>query len=124
MKEMHRCIICLGSNDGGKEKLATALATLCSRFEVVKQGLVIRTSAEEDASAGTYFNQALIIETGAKAEELREVFKQIERENGRTPASKQMGIVPLDIDLLTYDETVLRPNDLQKKYVMEAMKSL
>ena len=49
--------------------------------------------------------------------EVRSILKQIEQTNGRTPESKKEGRIPLDIDLLSYDQQVLKPEDWQKEYV-------
>jgi 2-amino-4-hydroxy-6-hydroxymethyldihydropteridine diphosphokinase len=50
--------------------------------------------------------------------------KQIERDNGRLPEDKAQGIVKLDIDLLKFDDYVLKPKDLEKDFVMEGIKLL
>ena len=42
--------------------------------------------------------------------------------NGRTPDSKKEGRIPLDIDLLSYDQQVLKPEDWQKEYVRLAFR--
>ena len=52
--------------------------------------------------------------------EVRSLLKEIEQTNGRTPQSKEEGRIPLDIDLLTYDQQVLKPLDLKKEYVRRA----
>ena len=48
----------------------------------------------------------------------------MERQAGRTPESKQLGIIPLDIDILTYDNQVIKAEDLRKKYVQLILRSL
>ena len=74
MKNMHQCILCIGSN----------------------------------YRAETYMGMA----------------ESIEKTCGRTSLSKQTGIIPLDIDLLMIDNTVLKPEDMQKHYVRQVLEGL
>ena len=43
---------------------------------------------------------------------------------GRLPEDKAQGIVKLDIDLLTYDDIILKPKDMERKFIIEGMESL
>ena len=52
------------------------------------------------------------------------LLKQIEKENGRLPEDKQQGIVKLDIDLLKYDDSILKPKDMEKDFVQAGLKEL
>jgi len=38
------------------------------------------------------------------------------------PADKLDGIIKLDIDLLTYDDIVLKENDMKKEFIIEGLK--
>jgi 2-amino-4-hydroxy-6-hydroxymethyldihydropteridine diphosphokinase len=57
------------------------------------------------------------VDTDLSREELREMFKQIERSAGRTADDKSHEIVRLDIDLLTYGDELLKPADMERDYV-------
>ena len=52
------------------------------------------------------------------------LFKQIEQQSGRTPESKNNGIIPLDIDLLQWNDTILKPEDFRRPYVQSGLLSL
>jgi 2-amino-4-hydroxy-6-hydroxymethyldihydropteridine diphosphokinase len=43
---------------------------------------------------------------------------------GRLPEEKSQGVVRIDIDLLMYDDSVLKPADLERDFVVEGLKSL
>ena len=43
---------------------------------------------------------------------------------GRTPGMRLQGIVPIDIDILIYDDSVVRPGDMKRNYVAEVLKRL
>ena len=57
-------------------------------------------------------------------ETVKGILKRIESDNGRTPDSRQTGIVTLDIDLLKFDNRTLKPEDMEKDYVRRALQSL
>jgi 2-amino-4-hydroxy-6-hydroxymethyldihydropteridine diphosphokinase len=52
------------------------------------------------------------------------MLKDLEEEAGRTPEGKHQGIVPLDIDVLQWNEQILKPADMKRDYVREALRSL
>lgn len=35
---------------------------------------------------------------------------------GRTPASKQTGEIPMDIDIIIWNDEIIRPNDYEHEY--------
>lgn len=121
---VHTYLLCMGSNQEGERHLAAAVAALRAHFGTLHCGERIRTVAEGTASGGYYNNQALRMWTTATPEEVLLFCKQLEKENGRTPAGKAAGYVPLDIDLLVADGCVLRPEDMQKEYVQAALATL
>ena len=93
MKNMHRCILCIGSNYRAETYMGMAEMLLNQRFPSIRWGKLIKTLPEETSC-------------------------------GRTSLSKQTGIIPLDIDLLMIDNTVLKPEDMQKHYVRQALEGL
>jgi 2-amino-4-hydroxy-6-hydroxymethyldihydropteridine diphosphokinase len=66
---------------------------------------------------GSFLNQVAQLTTSLSAAELKRLFKEIESEAGRTPEEKAQEIVRLDIDLLTYGDTLLKAEDMERDYV-------
>ena len=50
--------------------------------------------------------------------------KAIEREAGRMPEEKKQEIVRLDLDLLSCDDTVYKPDDLKRDYICRGLKEI
>ena len=124
MNPPHVCLICMGANRDSERNLAAAVRELARLFTLRQVGQPVRTPAEDGVKgAEDYFNQAVVLETELGREETEAVFKTIERQLGRSPADKQSGSVPLDIDLLQYDSLTLRPDDWRKSYVRKALAS-
>ena len=55
-----------------------------------------------------FLNQLATFDTTKTCNELRQCFKNIERQCGRLPKDKAQGIVRMDIDLITYGEKKLK----------------
>lgn len=52
------------------------------------------------------------------------ILKEIERFAGRQPGDKEEEKVCLDIDLLLYDNRILKPEDWEREYVQQSLSSL
>ena len=97
---------------------------LNQRFPSIRWGKTVKTLPEGTTCPTSYLNRAARLDTNWDADTLRHYFKSIEKACGRTSLSKQIGIIPLDIDLLMIDNTVLKPEDMQKHYVRQALEGL
>lgn len=124
MKNIHRCILCIGSNYHAETYMGMAEKLLGQRFPYIRWGKIVKTLPEGGIRSAAYLNRAVLLDTTWDAGTLRNFFKEIEKACGRTSTSKQTGIVPLDIDLLMIDNTVCKPSDMQKRYVRQALREL
>lgn len=124
MKTAYRCVICLGSNLEGESHLSAARKILDNTFPCISWGQIIETPPEGTNNPSPYLNQAAVMKTDMSAEDLNSFFKEIEKKCGRTPDGKLRGIIPLDIDLLVYDTILLKPADMEKNYVRQALASI
>lgn len=116
--------ICIGSNEHRRDNLALARKRLAELFPD------IRFSAEADTKPLLLRRQALFANQVARfmsdydAGEVMFRLKDIEREAGRTPEEKKREIVRLDIDLLSCDGKVYKPEDLKRDYVVRGLEEL
>lgn len=117
----HSCLLCLGSNHDWHLHIAEAHKALALHFPGIRFGNEMETEAIGSGFLSPFCNQVAQLHTSLSAEEVRTVLKQIERENGRLPEDKSKGIVKLDIDLLTYDDQILKPQDLEKDFVRQGL---
>ena len=124
MKNMHHCILCIGSNYHAETYMKIAEQLLSQRFPYIRWGKMIETLPENTTHPAPYLNRAAQIDTNWDAQTLREYFKGIEKACGRTSTSKQTGIIPIDIDLLMIDDIVLKPEDMKKHYVHQSLQEL
>ena len=73
---------------------------------------------------GKYANCVAEGETTMPLNELEHGCKQLELEEGRTSVARRMGIVPIDIDIVRYDNIVVRPQNLQYDYMKPGLQEL
>lgn len=117
----HHCLICLGSNEGYTLRLAHARKALYHLFPDIRFSEELETEAIGNLFLSPFSNQLAQFTTFLSAEDTRCILKQIEKDNGRTPEDKAMGIVKLDIDLLVYDAIVLKPEDMERDFVQQLL---
>ena len=120
----HSCLLCSGSNLDRKTHMESARRALAQAFPGIRFGKEMETEAIGNGFLSPFSNQLAAFKTSLPAEEVRAILKQIERDNGRTPDDKQQGIVKLDIDLLKYDDALLKPKDMEKDFVQTGLKEL
>ena len=120
----HTCILCLGSNFYRIAHMAYAQRELKKHFPTIRFSEEMETEAIGSRFLSPFSNQVASFETTLSTEEVRAILKQIERDLGRLPEEKPQGVIRIDIDLLMYDDCVLKPADLERDFVKEGLKSL
>lgn len=116
--------ISIGSNERRMENMGLARQRLTELFPD------IRFSEEEETKPlffhrpNLFSNQVARFVSDKRVEEVLARLKAIEREAGRLPEEKKREIVRLDIDLLSCDETVYKPEDLKRDYIVRGLKLL
>jgi len=98
-------LISAGSNTAPERSLPQALETIQSKFKTRRVSSVYKTEAvERMGETPDFLNQVLEIETNLPYPDLISQLKAIEQTFGRQPGNKQ--VVPLDLDVLTYNNDV------------------
>ena len=120
----HSCVLCLGSNYNRHLHMEEARKALMELFPTIRFSEEMTTEAIGDKFLSPFSNQVAKLETSLTIEDIRNLLKKIEKDNERLPEDKGQGIVKLDIDLLKFDELILKPNDMEKDYVIKGMKFL
>lgn len=116
--------ICIGSNEQRRRNLALARTRLTELFPD------IRFSAEMDTEPLFFRRQAMFSNQVARftsdcgIDEIVSRLKGIERKAGRTPEDKRQEIVRLDIDLLSCDDRVYKPEDWKRDYIARGLEEL
>lgn len=111
----------MGSNLERSLRMASARRALLQAFPDICFGPELETEAIGSLFLSPFSNQLARFSTPLSAEEVRLLLKGVEKAHGRTPEDKAQGIVKLDLDLLMYDDTVLKPEDMSREFVKAGM---
>lgn len=97
--------ISAGSNNAPERNLTQALEMIQSKFKTRRVSSVYKTEAvKSTGETPDFLNQVLEIETNLPYPDLVSQLKTIEQIFGRQPGNKK--VVPLDLDVLTYNNDV------------------
>ena len=135
---MHKCIICIGSNYNRKENLLLARKRLADLFPSIRFTTERETQPLFFRSPALFSNQVALFFSEAEEEKVKKELKAIEKCAGRRPEDKKEEIkiieineeykkeekVCLDIDLLSFDDRVLKPEDLKREYIVKGLEEL
>ena len=118
---MNKAFLCLGSNiDSCGECVSllyptssSAITEALRRIESIGR---IDASSGEFASNERYRNAVVVVFTPMDYEALVKASKGIEFDMGRTPQTREQGLVPIDIDVVTFNDEVKKPNDYNAYY--------
>ena len=121
---MHKCIICIGSNYNRKENLLLARRRLVDLFPTIRFTSEQETRPLFFRSPALFSNQVAMFFSEAEEERVRKELKAIEQSAGRRPEDKKEEKVSLDIDLLSFDDRVLKPEDLKREYVVKGLEEI
>ena len=109
-------IILLGSNTN-RNLLTEASALLTRDFEIKACSGIAETGAVGSHYLSPFYNQAILLHSLHNRDEAVRIFKETEKKLGRTPQSKDQGIVPMDIDLIVWNGEVCHGDNFRYDFV-------
>ncbi len=121
---MRSCFICLGSNYDAPYYFKKAYQFLITYFPQIRFSSLETTVPIDYFNPSPFNNQMALFETDKSAIEIETILKQIEKNCGRIKSDKDNGIVRIDIDLIIYDNKVLRINEISRDYIQSGIAQL
>lgn len=121
---MSTILLSIGSNTFAKTNIDKAKRMLTRLFPEIIFTQPILTEPDEEKYSFLFRNVLAKAETEMTPEEVIDKIKQTERAVGRSPKDKYLGKVIIDIDLLQYNNEILRPGDLERDYVQQLLATL
>ena len=116
--------ISIGSNEQQKENLSLARKRLKELFPDIRFSTEEETKPLYFRRSSLFSNQVARFISSSDAAEITSCLKAIEREAGRMPEEKKQEIVRLDLDLLSCDDRVYKPDDLKRDYICRGLKEI
>lgn len=120
----NRAILSLGSNTNKEKNMERAAEMLRAHFVFIQFSQSVYTEPIDCPLSTTFLNRVAVLYSEKNPEEIRSILKDIECRVGRRPEDKSQGRVPIDIDLLQWNDHVLKAGDLARKYVLDGICSL
>lgn len=123
----HLVWLVLGSNLPGEKAVQQVLKAqemVAEAFDgTVRFSTTYCTPAEGHAS-GVYANAVGCGQTARGLESLEMFCKECERRLGRTEKTPGNPLIAVDIDVVRYDDTIVRPKNLQMSFMQQGMNEL
>ncbi|MDR3653102.1 MAG: 2-amino-4-hydroxy-6-hydroxymethyldihydropteridine diphosphokinase [Paludibacter sp.] len=121
---MNQAIIMLGSNDGADINLKLAKQKLSFYFEILKESKIIVSKPVGIHYQSDFNNKALLILSDKTLENSIATLKKIEVEMGRKPENKQAGNIPIDIDLIFWNDKLVHTDYDRFEYVRKCIEEI
>lgn len=123
----HRFVLTLGSNDRPSERITWTLKQLAA-LPLELRGSTPRSSSPVDfpLSSAPFTDVVLLGYTALELDELQRLLKALEQRAGRTSEQRREHPerIPIDIDLITWDGTILKPKDCTRPYLQQGLAEL
>ncbi len=120
-RTMNTVIVGLGSNLDKEKNIEMAGRLLSGYFISIRFSETVYTEPVEIDSPSLFLNQVVIALTPDSPDKIIAVFKQMEILMGRKQGDKAKGNIPIDIDLLQWNDQIFKLKDLQRPYVQSAL---
>lgn len=118
---MPKVYVSIGSNVDRKKNICSCLGSLRELFGELKTSAVYENKAV-GFEGDNFFNLVVLFETQLDVRELTPLFREIESKHNRVRGGEKFSSRTLDVDLLLYDDLVLKlegldvPRDEITKY--------
>ena len=109
-------VLSIGSNSADREDQMTNCIAWLRGIAILSKLSSVYNSPASNGKDPDYLNAVAEITTALTHPELTKLLKDYERQCGRTPQSKSLGSIPIDIDIVMWNGEVLRPKDFAQYY--------
>ncbi len=120
----NRIILGLGSNYNEKENILRATEALKHIFPDMIFSDMVYTKPIGLINKKLFLNRVGVAYSSYDILKINRELKRIESELGRMPQDKEQGCIKIDIDLLQWNEEILKPGDFKREDVIQGLRSI
>ena len=113
---MNRIVLCIGSNMEPKRRNVEDAIRWCSGLCGDIRCSSIYETPEIHGIGAPYANAVLEAFTEYGYEDLNTLLKSYELRMGRDGHARQHGIVPIDVDIVLWNDEIIRPKDFRQSF--------
>lgn len=121
---MNKALLSIGTNENKEANLALCHQLLNNVFEEIHYSETSITEPYGVKYHNDFLNQLAIAYTEKGKEDICQRLKKIEKEMGRNASDKETGMVIIDIDLVIWNEEILKPTDITRSYIADLLPTL
>lgn len=121
---LNTVIISIGSNENKEENIQKCRENLISMFSSIYFSSTSVTKPYGEQYKNDFLNQLALIYSDQNLCDIQREIKQLEKEIGREDKDKTNGSVKIDIDIIKWNELILKEKDWQRNYVKDLLPSL
>ncbi len=121
---MNTALLSIGTNENREENLSLCHRLLEKEFDYLYYSDTTLSSPYGSHYKEDFLNQLAIVQTEKEKDEVAAMLKNIERKIGRKSSDKKGGLVKIDIDLVIWNEELLKPVDMNRNYIKDLLPSL
>ncbi len=121
---MNKALISIGTNVNRETNLALCHELLNGAFSEITYSNTSITTPYGNTYKDDFLNQLAFIYTSETKEEILKRLKSIEKKIGRNATDKVNGNVKIDIDLVIWNDEILKPDDMERSYIIDLLPSL
>ena len=121
---MHKILLGIGTNIDTCFNMKQATDYLRYYFPNIKFTSTIETKPYGDMFTTPFINALAYFETDKSKDEIQLQLKLIEKKMGRKSSHKKEGVIIIDIDLIKWNNEVLKPDDLKRDYMQQLLQEI
>ena len=118
---MHKVLLSIGTNTNARFNMEQAIEVLLSYFPNINFTNIIKTKPFGTAYKKPFLNALAYLETEMNKSEVELLLKTIEKDMGRLPSHKREGKVIIDIDLIKWDNEILKPTNFEYSFMPQLL---
>lgn len=120
----HKCFLSIGSNYNAEYTIPEACSMLKSVLSDVHFSRCMYTKPIGLPSAKTFVNVVAVGKSLLPVDDTIAQLKQIEYTLGRKPEETKIGCIRIDIDLVQFDNCILKEQDARRNYYLDGLQEL
>ncbi len=121
---MNKALISIGSNENKEINIVSCQLLLKEIFSKIIYSKTCITAPYGTNYKTDFINQLAVVSTDKTKDEVSSLLKSLEIKMGRTPDDKKKGKVIIDIDLITWNNDILKPEEMNRNYIKNIISEL
>lgn len=126
LMNQHSIILSLGTNvSDGIDTLCKAEQTLRSWIKLDSCSRMLKNPAiGMKEGTNDFYNMLIKTKTTLPLQDIMLLVKKLESMMGNTTQLRSMGIIRMDMDIIIWDDEIIKPNDTEREYYKTLIKEI